>query len=191
MARSRKYLNHLPNIPKIKDLANDILDYELKLDQVLQDQTRLKNEIMALQSQVLSLDNDESSEELENTQLKLNELSHLLILQDKEISHLKNNIRSFQAGVDDEIREGLSQLFHEAKSNLQEAKMDMVQHQKMVKASQLGLMNSSAKKSQEKHDEWIQNVNKVINDEERIKESEKQIEAIKRVYRLEFGDDTV
>jgi hypoxanthine phosphoribosyltransferase len=187
MARSRKYLNNLPNAQKIKDLASDILDCELKLDRVLQENTRVKNEIMALQTQILSLDNDGSSEELENTQIQLNESSKVLILQDIEIADLKRNIHNLQSLVDDEIREGLSQLFHEAKSDLDAAKKDVIKHQKMVEDSQHRLMNSSAEESQETHDEWIQHVNKVIKDEERIKESEKQIEAIKRVYRLEFG----
>jgi len=187
MARSRKYLNNLPNAQKIKDLASDILDFELKLDRVLQDNARVKNEVMALQTQILSLGNDEYSEELENTQIKLNELSTVLIMQDSEIADLKKNIHNLQSLVDDEIREGLSQLFHKAKSDWDEAKKDVIKHQNMVEDSQHRFMNSSAEDSQEVHDEWIQNVNKVIKDEERIKESEKQIEAIKRVYRLEFG----
>jgi len=190
MARSRKYLNNLPNAQKIKDLASDILDYELKLDRVMQDHTKVNNEIMALQTQVLSFDNDGSSEGLENTKIKLNELSKVLILQKSEIAELKKNILNSQSIVDDEIREGLSQLFHEAKSEFDEAKKDIIKHQKMVVDSQHMLMNSSAEESTKNHDEWIRNVGKVIKDEERVKESEKQLEAIKRVYRLEFGENT-
>jgi len=189
MTRSRKYLNNLPNAQKIKDIASDILDYELKLDRVVQDHTKVNNEIMALQTQVLSFDNDGSSESLENTQIKLNELSKVLILQDSEIAELKKNILNSQSLVDDEIREGLSQLFHEAKSEFDEAKKDLIKHQKMVEDSQHMLINSSAEESQKNHDEWIRNVGKVIKDEERVNESEKQLEAIKRVYRLEFGDN--
>lgn len=190
MARSRKYLNNLPNAQKIKDLASDILDYELKLDRVMQDHTKVNNEIMALQTQVLSFDNDGSSEGLENTKIKLNELSKVLILQKSEIAELKKNILNSQSIVDDEIREGLSQLFHEAKSEFDEAKKDIIKHQKMVVDSQHMLMNSSAEESTKNHDEWIRNVGKVIKDEERVKKSEKQLEAIKRVYRLEFGENT-
>ncbi|AUB55227.1 hypothetical protein BK007_03820 [Methanobacterium subterraneum] len=190
MTRSRKYLNNLPNAQKIKDLASDILDHELKLDRILQDHTELKNEIIALQTQVLSFDNDGSSQGLEYTQIKLNELSKVLILQDSEIAELKKNIHNLQSLVDDEIRDGLFQLFHQAKSDLDEAKKDIIKHQKMVEDSQHRLMNSSAKESQENHDEWIRNVGKVIKDEERVKESEKQLEAINRVYRLEFSENT-
>lgn len=190
MARSRKYLNNLPNAQKIKDIASDILDYELKLDRVVQDHTKVNNEIMALQTQVLSFENDGSSEALENTHIKLNELSKVIILQDSEIAELKKNILNSQSLVDDEIREGLSQLFHEAKSEFDEAKKDLIKHQKMVEDTQHMLMNSSAEESQKNHDEWIRNVGKVIKDEERVNESEKQLKAIKRVYRLEFGDNT-
>jgi len=128
--------------------------------------------------------------DLEYTQIKLNELSKVLILQDSEIAELKKNIHNLQSLVDDEIRDGLFQLFHQAKSDLDEAKKDIIKHQKMVEDSQHRLMNSSAKESQENHDEWIRNVGKVIKDEERVKESEKQLEAINRVYRLEFSENT-
>jgi len=191
MARSRKYLNNLPNAQKIKDLAIDILDYELKLDRVVQDHTKVNNELMALQTKVLSFDNDGSSEGLENTPVKLNELSKVLVLQKSEIAELKKSILNSQSIVDDEIREGLSQLFHEAKSEFDEAKKDIIKHQKMVEDSQHMLMNSSAEESSKNHDEWIRNVGKVIKDEERVNESEKQLEAIKRVYRLEFGENTI
>jgi|GEM_PF-1713311 hypothetical protein len=191
MARSRKYLNNLPNAQKIKDLAIDILDYELKLDRVVQDHTKVNNEIMALQTKVLSFDNDGSSEGLENTPVKLNELSKVLVLQKSEIAELKKSILNSQSIVDDEIREGLSQLFHEAKSEFDEAKKDIIKHQKMVEDSQHMLLNSSAEESSKNHDEWIRNVGKVIKDEERVNESEKQLEAIKRVYRLEFGENTI
>ena len=191
MARSRKYLNNLPNALKIKDLAIDILDYELKLDRVVQDHTKVNNEIMALQTKVLSFDNDGSSEGLENTPVKLNELSKVLVLQKSEIAELKKSILNSQSIVDDEIREGLSQLFHEAKSEFDEAKKDIIKHQKMVEDSQHMLLNSSAEESSKNHDEWIRNVGKVIKDEERVNESEKQLEAIKRVYRLEFGENTI
>ena len=89
--------------------------------------------------------------------------------------------------VDEEIRNGLSQLFHQAKSDLDEAQQDIINHQQMVEEAQNRLMNSPAEDFQKYRHEWIHHVNTVIEDEERVKKSKKQLEAIKRVYKLEFG----
>jgi hypothetical protein len=56
MARTRRYLNNLPNIARIKDLAHDILDYELKLDQAQQERSRVKNEILALETKLIAME---------------------------------------------------------------------------------------------------------------------------------------
>nr|WP_243687627.1 hypothetical protein [Methanobacterium formicicum] len=61
MARTRRYLNNLPNIARIKDLAHDILDYELKLDQAQQERSRVKNEILALETKLIAMERGEYS----------------------------------------------------------------------------------------------------------------------------------
>lgn len=187
MTRSRRYLNNLPNVEKIKDLARDILDCELKMDQTIQDNTKIKNEILTLETQFLSLDKEESPQKLKKIQMKLNELSNVRIGNDKKIADLKKEIYSSRSLVDEEIREGLSTLFHQAKSDLEEAKQAITKHQQLVEEAQQRLMNSPAEDFPKYRDEWIQDVKRVIEDEEKIKKSEKELEAIKRVYKLEFG----
>lgn len=187
MTRSRRYLNNLPNVEKIKDLARYILDCELKLDQAIQDNVNIKNEILTLETQILSLDKEESPQKLKNIQMKLNELSPVRVGNDKKIADLKKKIYTSKSLVDEEIRDGLSELFHQAKSDLDEAQQNIINHQQLVEEAQNRLMNRPAEEFQKYHDEWIQHVKTVIEDEEKIKKSEKQLEAIRRVYKLEFG----
>ncbi len=191
MTRSRRYLNNLPNAKRIKALALDILDYELKLDRAVKDNARIKNEVLTLETQILLFDGKENSHEdsqkIKDMQSKLNELTPALLLGNKEITYLKKDLSDSKALVDEEIKKGLSQLFQQAKSNRDDAQQDIIKHQKMVEEAQNRLMNSPAPESQKNHDEWIRNVKRVIEDEEKIKNCEKQLEAIKRVYRLEFG----
>ncbi|EKQ53124.1 MAG: hypothetical protein B655_1437 [Methanobacterium sp. Maddingley MBC34] len=187
MTRSRRYLNNLPNINKIKDLARDILDCELKLDRVIQDNASIKNEILTLETQLLSIDKAEYPQKIKNIQTNLNELSGVRVGNDKKITELRKEIYTSRSLVDEEIREGLSTLFHQAKSDLEEAQQAIIKHQQLVEEAQNRFMNSPAEEFPKYRDEWIQLVKTVIEDEEEIKKSEKQLEAIKRVYKLEFG----
>ena len=49
------------------------------------------------------------------------------------------------------------------------------------------MANASRDEVEKYRHEWIFNVEKIIHDEEIVKKWEKQIEAIQRVYKLEFG----
>ena len=187
MTRSRRYLNNLPNVENIKDLARDILDCELKLDRAIQDNAKVKDDILVLETQLLSFDNEENPQKIKNTQVKLEKLPHVLFSNDKKIAGLKKKIFSSKSLVDEEIREGLSQLFHQAKSDLDEAQHGIIKHQQLVEEAQRRLMNSPAEEFHKYRDEWIRHVKTVIEYEEKVKKSEKQLEATKRVYRLEFG----
>jgi hypothetical protein len=187
MTRSRRYLNNLPNVEKIKDLARDILNCELKLDQAIQDNAHIKNEILSLETQLLSLDKEEYPQKIKNIEINLNKLSGVRLLGDKKIAGLKKEIYTSRTRVDEEIREGLSTLFHQSKSDLEEAQRAIIKHQQLAEESHNRLMNSPTEDFPKYRDEWVQHVRTIIEDEEKIKKSEKQLEAIKRVYKLEFG----
>ncbi|WP_321423028.1 hypothetical protein [uncultured Methanobacterium sp.] len=187
MTRSRRYLNNLPNAERIKELARDILDNELELDQALQDNARIKAEIITLESQILSSDAWEDPQKIKNTKRKLDQLGSVLKRNDKEIAHLKEEISSSKSLVNEEIREGLSKLFQQAKSDRDEAQQDIIKHQQLVEEAHNRLMDNPTEESENLRDEWIRNLVKVSTVEEKLKNSEKELEAIKRVYRLEFG----
>ncbi|WP_292758187.1 hypothetical protein [Methanobacterium sp.] len=96
MTRSRRYLNNLPNVENIKDLARDILDCELKLDRAIQDNAKVKDDILVLETQLLSFDNEENPQKIKNTQVKLEKLPHVLFSNDKKIAGLKKKDFFFQ-----------------------------------------------------------------------------------------------
>jgi hypothetical protein len=187
MTRSRRYLNNLPNAESIKELAREILDYELEMDQDLQDNARIKTEILELESQILSSDAWEDPQTNKNIKSKLDQLSSVLQRNDKEIAHLNEEISNSKSLVDEEIREGLSKLFQKAKSDRDEAQQDIIKHQQLVEDSHKRLMDNLTGKSENLRDEWIRNLVKVSIVEEKLKNSENELEAIQRVYRLEFG----
>ena len=187
MTRSRRYLNNLPNAERIKQLARHILDYELELDQALQDNALIKNEILTMESQILSSDAWEDPQKIKNIKSKLDQLGNGLQRNDKEIAHLKEEISNSKSLVNEEIREGLSKLFKQAKSNRDEAQQDIIKHQQLVEEAHNRLMDNPTEESENLRDEWIRNLVKVSIVEEKLKNSEKELEAIKRVYRLEFG----
>lgn len=187
MTRSRRYLNNLPNAERIKELAREILDYELGLDQALQDNARIKTEILTLETQILSSDAWEDPQKIKNIKSKLDQLNGVLQQDDEEIVHLKEEISNSKSLVDEEIREGLSKLFQQAKSDRDEAQQDIIKHQQLVEEAHKRLLENPTGESENLRDEWIQSLVKVSIVEEKLKNSENELEAIKRVYKLEFG----
>lgn len=181
MTRSRKYLYNLPNAGKIKQVAREILDCELNLDRVVSDKNEIKIEILSLETELISLDNSENPQKTEKSRERLSKLSNDILRTDNEIYDLKKQILNLQSIVDEEIREGLSHLFHQAKSGIDEAQQALVKHQTLANEAQNMLAKSSGNEAKKYRDEWILNVEKIIKDEEQIKKSEKQLEAIKRV----------
>lgn len=187
MPKSRNYLNSLPNVEKIKALAREILDSELKLDKALSDRDKNKKEISSLKKDLKSFYKSENSERIDEVRERIEEVSKDVVEKDNEIGNLENNIYHLQSVVEDEIREGLSQLFHQAKSSLDKAQKGIIMHQTLVDEAQKKLTTVSRAESQKIRDEWIRNVEKLMKDEEKVEKWEKQLEAIKRVYKLEFG----
>jgi hypothetical protein len=187
MTRSRKYLYNLPNAEKIKQLAEEILECELKLDRAISDNKKNKKNILALETEIMSLDKTEDPEIIKKMKKRLEELSEDIISKDGEIDSCKKRILDLKSLADDQIREGLSQLFNQAKSCVNEAQQSLLEHEKLANEAQNRLTNSSSNQSRKYRDEWILNVEKTIRDEEKLKKCEKQLEAIKRVYKREFG----
>jgi beta-galactosidase beta subunit len=119
--------------------------------------------------------------------MKLNNFADDLVATDKIIKDLKRNISDSKSMVNDEIREGLSKIYKKAKLERDEALKDLIRHQNLADEAYNKFANSSLEESSQYHHQWISNVQMVIEDKERIERSEKELEAIKRVYRLEFG----
>lgn len=189
MTRSRKYLYNLPNAQKIKKLAREILDYELKMDTAKSENKNIKEEILTLEAQLISLEVTENQHKMKKINDRLDELSKNLLQNEKEITDLKRHVSSLKSLADAEIREGLSTLYNQAKSCLEEAQISILRHQKQAKEAQNRLNNSSGGVAQQYRDEWIRNVEKIIKDEEKLKKCERQLEAIKRIYKLEFVEN--
>lgn len=187
MTRSRKYLYNLPNALKIKQLAGEILDYELKLDNAKSENQIIKKEILTLETQLISLEGTENQHIIEKTNKRLDELSKDIINNEKELNNLKRHVSSLKSIADAEIREGLSTLYNQAKSEIDEAQISILHHQKMAKEAQNKFASSSKEDAQHYRDLWIRHVERIIEDEEKLKKSQEQLEAIKRIYKLEFG----
>jgi len=187
MTRSRKYLYNLPNSLKIKKLAREILDYELKIDNAKSENRNIKEEILTLETQLISLEVIENQHKIKKINERLDELSQNNLQNEKEITDLISHVSSLKSMADAEIMEGLSTLYNQAKSCIEKAQLSIFRHQKLAKEAQDGLTKSSNEEAQKYRDEWIRNVEKIIEDEENLKNCEKQLEAIKRVYTLEFG----
>ncbi|NYB52023.1 MAG: hypothetical protein HVN35_05660 [Methanobacteriaceae archaeon] len=187
MTRSRRYLNSLPNIEKIKEISREILDYELKLDKATRNKDGIKKDIFELENKKEHLETVESPKKMESTRKKLENLSSDLLAKDKEINEIKKHILDLQLIVDKEITEGLSILYHQAKSSLDEAEKNILKHQKLVDESQKNFINASTQEVEKYRHEWIINVEKVIKHKEKAKIYEEEIENIKRVYKREFG----
>ena len=187
MTRSRKYLYNLPNALKIKKLDREILDYELKMDNAKSENENIKEEILTLEIQLISLEVSENQHKIKKINDQLDELSKNLLQNEKEITDLIRHVSSLKSMADAEIREGLSILYNQAKSSIEKVQINIRRHQKLAKEAQDELTKSSNDETQKYRDEWIRNVEKIIEDEEKLKKCEKQLEAIKRVYALEFG----
>lgn len=187
MTKSRKYLNNLPNVEIIRSLATDILDNELKLDKAVQSKEKTKKEILKLETDLVSLGKLTNRKDSENINEQLEELSSVLSTETMEIKELKNHIIDLKSVVDREIREGLSQLYKNAEYQLDEAQQKIVEHQKLVDMAQKNLTNASTDEIEKYRHELVLNVQKMIEDQEKAAKWENQIEAIKRVYKREFG----
>jgi len=187
MARSRRYLNSLPNVERVKQLSREILDSELKLDKALSNKEWINKEISSLERDVMALDKSEDPQKINKLQENLEKLSKDLNDNDVDIENLKKHIFHSQNTVDEEIREGLSRLFHQAKSGFEEAQQSISKHQKLVEQAHNMMLSCGRDESQKYRDEWIRNVEKIMQDEEKLKKCEEQLETIKRVYTLEFG----
>jgi hypothetical protein len=187
MTISRRYLNNLPNVEEIKKLAREILDSELKLDKTLQTKDSLKKETLKLEKELISPEQSLNPKKLKIVKEQMEELSNDLSKKDKEINDLKRHIFDSQSIIEDEIREGLSQLYHQSRSSLDEAQSKIKKHQKLVFEAQNNLASASRDEVDKYRHEWVQNVERLIKDEEKVKNCEIQIEAIQRVYKLEFS----
>jgi hypothetical protein len=187
MTRSRRYLNNLPNADKIKILAGEILDCEIKLDNAVYNGKKLKKEFLFLENQLKTLDKNENPQKIETTNEKLKNLSNNLMVNEKEINNLTDRIHYLQSIVNEEIREGLSNMFHAEKSCSDDAQKNIIKYQKIAEEAQNKLSIVSGVELEKYHRQWILNVEKVIKYQEELEKCEKQLEAIKRVYKLEFG----
>ena len=187
MTRSRKYLYNLPNAEKIKQLAEDILECELELDRAILDNKKNRKNILALETEIISFDKTDDPEIIKKRKKRLEELSEDIIRKEDEIGGCEKRILDLKSLADDQIREGLSHLFNQAKSCIDEAQQSLLEHEELANEAQNRLANSSSNQAQKYRDEWILNVEKTIRDGEKLKKCEKQLEAIKRVYKREFG----
>ncbi len=187
MARSRRYLNNLPNAEEIKTLAGEILTYELKMDKAVYEGEQIKNQILSLENDLKTLDKNETPQTIESTKEKLKHLSNNLVVNENEINDLRDYILKLQSTVNEEIREGLSNLFHQAKSCTEEAQKNISKYQKMTENAQKKLLTANGDELKKYHQEWILNVHKVIKYQEMFEKCKKELDAIKRVYTLEFG----
>ncbi|BDZ67298.1 hypothetical protein [Methanobacterium ferruginis] len=187
MSRSRRYLNNLPNVERVKQLSREILDSELKLDRAISNKEEINKDISSLERELTSLDKSKDPQKIKTIKEKLEELSYDSKKNDVEIANLKNHVFRSQNIFDEEIREGLFQLFYQAKSGFEEAQQNIRKNQKLVEEAQNKLLNSHRDESEKYRDEWVRNVEKIIQDEEKLKKCEEQLDAVKRVYKLEFG----
>jgi hypothetical protein len=182
---NRRYLERLKNIQKIKDTANKILDLEIEIDNL---ETQKKIIIHDLSKNRLIIDeirnNDSnSSKSLKSIiQTEVDHPSKLLIELEDVISKKDKEFFTLHQIMKDEVRSGITEMFHEAMKEHDKIEKNLFKLRKMTMDSRNKFQET---KTPESHHDWIENCNKLMAEEEKLHENEKQIENIKCVFQIE------
>ncbi len=182
---NRRYLERLKNIQKITDTANQILDLEIEIDNL---ETQKRTIIHDLSKNRLIIDeirnNDSSSSKSLKSiiQTEVDHPSKLVIELEEVISKKEKEFFTLHQIMKDEVRSGITEMFHEAMKEHDKIEKNLFKLKKMRMDSQKKFQEI---KTPESHHEWIGYCNKFMAEEEKLRENERQIENIKCVFQIE------
>jgi hypothetical protein len=171
MSKFKPYLEYLENADKIESFAREIVDLELELDKLEEQKSKRDNilnglelELKGLKTQ-LSEEND--SEKVENLKAIIDNKKHEITLEMVESRPLVDEINkreielfSLQESRKEAIRRGMADLFHQAKEDYDQARM-----------------------------EWIKYSEMSLKAHEKVKKRKKEMDAVKSAFKAEFDDD--
>lgn len=164
---SELYLNELKNIGKIKDFEEKIINSELEIDKIENQRiicTKYIEEIERRRDKLQKRDlqypkNEDIKEEIKENTKKLKKAQKNLDYLNDRISRKEIALIKFNHARREEIRIGLIEYFHESKLKCEKL------HQKWITYNELA---AGA------HDE--------------LKKIEEEMECVKRILKIEFGD---
>ena len=165
MSKLRPYLNDLPNQEKIKGLEQKIVDNELILDQLECQRQELEKSIALKRQEIQDLHNYQSSSQIENSsqieriQKQVDHLENHLKKATSDILHTESSLFKLENALKDEIRNGMVELFHQAKLEYETA-----------------------------HKEWLRCEKSLNLAKDHLKKKRDKMETIEHVIRIEFDE---
>jgi hypothetical protein len=187
MTNSR-YLERLKNIQKIKDTASQILDVEIEIDKL---ESQKKIIIRDLSKNRIIIDeirnnNSNSPRSLRSIiQTEVDHPSKRVVELEEEISKKDNEFFRLHQIMKDEVRSGLTEMFHDAMTEHDKIEKNLIQIKKITMDTQKVFQET---KTQESHHEWIEYCSKLMAEEEKLRENEKEIDNIKCVFLIECDE---
>lgn len=164
---SELYLNELKNIGKIKDFEEKIISSELEIDKIENQRIictkyveEMERRLDKLQKRALQYPkNEDIKEEIkENTKKSKKAQKNLDYLNDR-ISRKEIALIKFNQARKEEIRIGLIEYFHESKLKCEKLRQKWITYNELAAGA---------------HDE--------------LKKIEEEMECVKRILKIEFGD---
>jgi hypothetical protein len=171
MSKFKPYLEYLENADKIKELAHEIVDLELDLDK-LEEQKRKKDAIIpGLKFELAELEKqfkeENDPDNLKNLTAILKGKKHEITIEMSKAQPLNDKIAKtelelfrLQEARKEAIRRGMADLFHQAKEDYEEARL-----------------------------EWIKYSEMSLKAHEKVNKRKNEMDAIKNAFKAEFGND--
>jgi len=182
---NKRYLERLKNIQKIRDTANQVLDVEIEIDKLEDEKQKIihdlsKNRLIIEEIRTNDSNSSESLRSIVQTEVdqpskKVVELEELISTKEKDFFRLHQIMK-------DEVRSGLTEMFHETMLEHDKIEKNLFKIKKATMDSQKVFQEL---KTQESHRMWIECSIKLMAQEEKLLENEKEIVNIKSVFQIE------
>jgi hypothetical protein len=182
---NRRYLERLENIQKIKDTANKILDVEIEIDKLEAKKLMIIRDLSKNRLIIDEIRNNNSnrSKSLRSIiQTEVDNPSKMVVELEEEISKRNKEFFRLHQIMKDEVRSGLTEMFHEAMMEHDKIEKNLFKIKKLTMDSQKLFHESKTPESQR---EWIEYCSKLMAEEEKLLENEREIDNIKCVFRIE------
>ena len=185
----KRHLERLKNILKIRDVANQVLDVEIEIDELEVEKQKIihdlsENRLIIDEIRNKDFKNLESLSSI--VQTEVDHPSKKVVELEEEISKKEKKFFRLHQIMKDEVRSGLTEMFHEAMLEHDHIEKNLFKIKKMTMESQKVFQD---KKTLESRKRWIEYVSRLMVEEERLKENEEEIDDIKRVLRIECDDE--
>jgi L-rhamnose mutarotase len=182
---NRRYLERLKNIQQIMDTANQILDLELEIDKLEAQKQKIIHDLSKNRLIIDEIRNNDSTSSKSLKSIIQTEVDHpstLVIELEEVISKKEKEFFILHQIMKDEVRSGLTEMFHEAMKEHDKIEKNLFKLKKMTIGTQKAFQESNTPES---HQEWIEYCNKLMAEEEKLRENEREIDNIKCVFQIE------